>query len=126
MKNTKPFGAHAKLMTEITTRVLERLTIGLVPKCPTMRFATNSGSNEPIPDSPIINPQTANETPIWSINSGILGMYVIATKPWVKKNTKSAVCALFSLAGAKGMFLLLLCNSEEILALNKLDAFTLL
>jgi hypothetical protein len=64
MKNTKPFGAHAKLMTEITTRVLDMLTIGLVPKCPTMRLATKSGSNEPIPDSPIINPQTANETPI--------------------------------------------------------------
>lgn len=78
--------------------------IGLVPNLPTNRFATNSGNKEPIPANPIIKPQTAKETPICSMISGIRGIKVIATKPWVKKKTASAVWALFSLAGRRGMF----------------------
>ena len=65
--------------------------IGLVPNLPTKRLATNNGSNEPIPANPMIKPQTANETPICSMISGIRGMKVIATKPCVKKKTESAV-----------------------------------
>ena len=76
--------------------------IGLVPNLPTKRFATKSGNKEPIPANPIINPQTAKETPICSMISGIRGMKVIATKPWVKKKTDRAVCALLSLAGGRG------------------------
>jgi hypothetical protein len=83
---------------------LERLMIGLVPNFPTNRFATKSGNKEPIPANPIINPQTANETPICSMISGIRGIKVIATKPWVKKKTESAVWALLSLAGGRGTF----------------------
>ena len=78
--------------------------IGLVPNLPTKRFATNSGNKEPIPANPIIKPQTANETPICSMISGIRGIKVIATNPWVKKKTARAVCALFSLAGGRGTF----------------------
>ncbi len=102
-KKTKPFGAQAKLITDSTINTLERLIIGLVPNLPTNRFATNSGNKEPIPANPIIKPQTANDTPICSIISGIRGIKVIATNPWVKKKTASAVCALFSLAGGRGM-----------------------
>jgi hypothetical protein len=82
-------------------KTLETLIIGLVPNLPTNRLATSSGSSEPIPAKPMISPQTANETPICSIISGILGMKVMATKPWVKKKTASAVCALFSLSGVR-------------------------
>lgn len=75
--------------------------IGLVPNLPTIRLATSSGNKEPIPAKPIIKPQTAKETPICSMISGIRGIKVIATNPWVKKKTASAVCALFSLSGVR-------------------------
>jgi hypothetical protein len=91
MKNTNPLGAQAKLITAKAINMLDMLIIGRVPNLPTRRFATNSGKSEPIPAKPIISPQTANETPICSMISGILGMKVMATKPWVKKKTASAL-----------------------------------
>lgn len=68
-------------MTEMTNDTLDKWIIGLVPNLPINLLATSSGSNEPIPAIPIISPQTANETPICSMISGILGMKVIETNP---------------------------------------------